>query len=113
MKRYIGQIVVVGGALVLLWFLFIRDNDPYIDREAEFKQRIDSLRQEIQAGKAKIASLDSANHVLDSIVLKDKAALSDIAEKAEEYKQKYNEEHSRITNLSNDSIVSEFTAAFN
>ena len=113
MKRYIAQLIIVWGALVLIWFLFIRNSDPYIDREAEFERRIDSLKQEIQAGKVKIASLDSANHVLDLIVLKDKAALSDIAQKAAEYKEKYNEEHSRITNLSNDSIVSEFTAAFN
>ena len=112
MKRYIAQVVTVWGALILIWFLFIKDSDPYIDREAEFQHRIDSLNLEIQAGKAKIASLDSANHVLDSLVIKDKAQLTEIARKAEVYKQKYNEEHNRILDMSDDSIISEFTAAF-
>jgi len=112
MKRYIAQVVTVWGALILIWFLFIKDSDPYIDREAEFQHRIDSLNLEIQAGKAKIASLDSANHVLDSLVIKDKAQLTEIARKAEVYKQKYNEEHNRILDMSDDNIISEFTAAF-
>ena len=112
MKRYIAQVVTVWGALILIWFLFIKDSDPYIDREAEFQHRIDSLNLEIQAGKAKIASLDSANHVLDSLVIQDKAQLTEIAQKAEVYKQKYNEEHNRILDMSDDNIISEFTAAF-
>ena len=112
MNRYIIQALILWGAIGLIWFLFMYEKDPYVDREAEFKHRIDSLNIEIQAGKAKIASLDSANHVLDSLVIQDKAQLTEIAQKAEVYKQKYNEEHNRILDMSDDSIVSEFTAAF-
>lgn len=112
MNRYIIQALILWGAIGLLWYLFVYNKEPYIDREAEFKHRIDSLNLEIQAGKAKIASLDSANHVLDSLVVQDKAQLTEIARKAEVYKQKYNEEHTRILDMSDDNIISEFTAAF-
>jgi hypothetical protein len=42
----------------------------------------------------------------------DKAKLADIAEKAKQYKNQYEKERNRINNMSDDDIISEFTAAF-
>jgi uncharacterized coiled-coil DUF342 family protein len=46
-------------------------------------------------------------------VTENKTKLSGLKYKADLYKTKYNEEHNRINNLSNDALVSEFTNAFN
>jgi uncharacterized protein HemX len=112
MKRYIVQGLLLWGAIGLLWYLFIYNKNPYEDREAEFQQRIDSLRLQIELGKTEIDSLSRLNRILDSTILQDKAQLTEVAKKAETFKNKYNEEQNRISDMSDDNIISEFTAAF-
>jgi chromosome segregation ATPase len=112
MKRYIVQGVVLWGAIGILWYLFIYNKNPYEDREAEFQQRIDSLKLQIELGKTEIDSLSRLNRILDSTILQDKAQLTEVAKKAETFKNKYNEEQNRISDMSDDNIISEFTAAF-
>ena len=112
MKRYIIQAVIVWGAIGLIWLLFIYNNTSISNKEKEYQAKIDSLQIEIGLNKAKIDSLSSAKLVLDSLVAMDKAKLNEVSKKAEIYRKKYNEEHNRLTDMSDDDIISEFTAAF-
>jgi len=112
MKKYILQGVIVWGAIGLLWLLFMYSNSKISDKEKEYQAKIDSLQIEIGLNKIKIDSLTSAKLVLDSMVAVNKGKLNEVSKKAETYRKKYNEEHTRISNMSNDIIISEFTAAF-
>ena len=113
MKKYILQGVIVWGAIGLLWLLFMYSNSKISDKEKEYQVKIDSLQTQIKINNIKIDSLTSAKLVLDSMVVVNKDKLNKVSKKAEKYRKKYNEEHTRISNMSNDIIISEFTAAFN
>ena len=112
MKKYIIQAVTVWGAIGLIWLLFIYNNTSISDKEKEYQNKIDSLKIEIGLNKIKIDSLTSAKLVLDSLVAIDKVKLNEVSKKSETYRKKYNEEHNRISDMSDDDIISEFTAAF-
>jgi chromosome segregation ATPase len=87
-----------------------------IDAENKIKalnHQIDSLQAHVDSNNVKIAKLDSVATLYKIKVAKDKEKLSGLKAKADLYKNKYNEEHNRITNLNNASVVSEFTNAFN
>lgn len=111
MRKYIIQAVILWGTVGLLWFLFVYDNVDN-SKEKYYQDKIDSLQIEIGLNKNKIDSLTAAKVVLDSLIAIDKNKLADIAKKAKEYKDKYNEEHNRISDMSDDDIIREFTAAF-
>ena len=113
MKKYIIQGVIVWGAIGLLWLLFTYTGLKKSSKEKEYQDKIDSLQIEIGLNKAKIDSLSSAKLVLDSLVAVDKAKLTEVAKKAAAYKDKYDKEHDRLTDMSDDDVISEFTAAFN
>jgi len=112
MKKYIIQGVIVWGAIGLLWLLFTYTGLKKSSKEKEYQAKINSLQIEIGLNKAKIDSLSSAKLVLDSLVAIDKAKLNEVSKKAETYRKKYNEEHNRLIDMSDDDIISEFTAAF-
>ena len=112
MKKYILQGVIIWGAIGLLWFLFIYNNSKVSNKEKYYQDKIDSLQIEIGLNKNKIDSLSAAKVILDSIVAVDKAKLTEVSKKAETYRKKYNEEHNRISDMSDDDIIREFTAAF-
>ena len=111
MRKYIIQAVILWGTVGLLWFLFVYDNVDN-SKEKYYQDKIDSLQIEIGLNKSKIDSLSSAKLVLDSMVAVDKAKLTEVSKKAETYRKKYNEEHNRISDMSDDDIIREFTAAF-
>ena len=112
MKKYIVQAAILWGAIGLLWFLFIYDNSYTNGNIEKYQKTIDSLALEIGKKDVVIASLDSTRAVLDSLVLLDKVKLAETAKKAEAYRKKYNEEIIHINDMSDDSVISEFTAAF-
>jgi len=112
MKKYILQGVVIWGTIGLLWFLFVYNNSKISNKEKYYQDKIDSLQIEIGLNKNQIDSLSAAKVVLDSIVAVDKAKLTEVSKKAETYRKKYNEEHNRISDMSDDDIIREFTAAF-
>jgi hypothetical protein len=56
--------------------------------------------------------LDSVANGYKLQIQEDKTKLADLQAKANTYKQKYNEEHNRISGLAGNALVSEFTNAF-
>ena len=112
MKKYIIQGVIVWGAIGLLWLLFTYTSLKKSSKEKEYQDKIDSLQIEIGLNKAKIDSLSSAKLVLDSLVAVDKAKLTEVAKKAAAYKDKYDKEHNRLNDMSDDDVISEFSKAF-
>ena len=113
MKKYIIQALILWGAIGLCYFLFIYKGVSSNGRIAQYQATIDSLTLEIGKKDITIASLDSTRSVLDSLVVLDKAKLAETAQKAAAYREKYNEELSHINDMSDDAVISEFTAAFN
>jgi len=72
----------------------------------------DSLYSAIDSTTAKIKQLDSIACVLGGMVNEDKKKLGNLNKKANEYKEKYNEEHNRIVAMSNADAALEFANAF-
>ena len=79
----------------------------------------DNLKKELVISRDSIKAMDTIIFrkdiiisVLDSLIAIDKAKLADVAEKAKQYKNQYEKERNRINNMSDDDIISEFTAAF-
>ena len=110
-KDYI--LLVIGSILVgTLYFHWMDKLSTESDKVIQYKKTIDSLQNQIVLNNIKINTLDSIKNTLDSQVIENKKQLSNIANKANYYRRKYNEEHSRIIDLSNDAIISEFSAIF-
>jgi peptidoglycan hydrolase CwlO-like protein len=112
MKKIIIQVVIVCLVGVILYGLFTYKQGYSSDKDKQYQLTIDSLQSEIGKKDTMISTLDSTRKVLDSLIIVDKAKLADIAEKAKQYKNQYEKEHNRINNMSDDDIISEFTAAF-
>lgn len=103
-------------ALILVIFAVYRR----LDQNSELKQQVKELEQ---ANTLLQAQVDSTYTKIDQLAITaegyksqielDKEKLADLQSKADLYKRKYNEEHNRITELSGDALVSEFTNAFN
>lgn len=107
--KFLGYI----GLVLLIVNIFNINPNFRLDKQNEIlSKKIDSLQANIDSNKVKIAQLDSVATVYKQQVIEDKTKLSGLKYKADLYKTKYNEEHNRITNLSNDALVSEFTNAF-
>ena len=98
--------------LLIVNILNINPNFRLGKENEALNNKIDSLQANIDSTKIKIAQLDSVATVYKKQLAEDKIKLSGLKYKADLYKTKYNEEHNRITNLSNDALVSEFTNAF-
>jgi hypothetical protein len=74
--------------------------------------QIDSLQLCVDSNNTAITYLDSIATLHKVKVEEDKKRLTELQLKANHYKTKYNEEHTRIDKLSNAAVVSEFTDAF-
>lgn len=72
----------------------------------------DSLQVHIDSNAVKIEELNVMAEGYRIQIEQDKAKLADLQAKLDFYKRKYNEETSRITKLTGDSLISEFTNAF-
>lgn len=112
MKKYTNFLVLIAVLVVLvLWFG--KKKPTYSSANDErYNRIIDSLQQEINKSHATIATLDSVKNALDSQIAEDKKELRKAANKAAEYKDKYEKEHSRIDDMSDDGIILEFTTIF-
>jgi len=112
MKKFILQLVIACLLGVIIYGLFTYKQGYSSDKDKQYQKTIDSLQLEIGKKDTMISTLDSTRKILDSLIIVDKAKLADIAEKAKKYKKQYEQEHNRINNMSDDDIISEFTAAF-
>ena len=90
-----------------------------LDQNKDLRQQIkeleranDSLQAQVDSTHIKIAELDVIAEGYRIQIEQDKVKLSDLQAKVDFYKRKYNEETSRITQLTGDALVNEFTNAF-
>ena len=111
-KEILKFLGYIGLVLLIVNILNINPNFRLDKQNEILSRKIDSLQANIDSNKVKIAQLDSVATVYKKQVIEDKTKLSGLKYKADLYKTKYNEEHNRITNLSNNALVSEFTNAF-
>ena len=111
-KEILKFLGYIGLVLLIVNILNINPNFRLDKQNEILSKKIDSLQANIDSNKVKIAQLDSVAIVYKQQVIEDKTKLSGLKYKADLYKTKYNEEHNRITNLSNNALVSEFTNAF-
>ena len=112
-KEILKFLGYIGLVLLIVNILNINPNFRLAKENKALNNKIDSLQANIDSSKVKIAQLDSVATVYKKQVIENKTKLSGLKYKADLYKTKYNEEHNRINNLSNDALVSEFTNAFN
>ena len=109
-KDYI--ILVIGSILIGTLYFYVKDFSSDSNKVEQYKITIDSLQKQILITNIKIQKLDSIRTSLDSQITDNKKQLSKIADKANYYQKRYNEEQDRLRNLSNDDIIAEFTDLF-
>jgi hypothetical protein len=112
MKTFLLQLVIFCLLGIVIYGLYNYKLKYNFVKEKEYQNKIDSLQTEIGLNKIKIDSLSTAKIFLDSLVAVDKAKLIKVAKRAEIYRKKYNEEYNRLNDMSDDDIISEFTATF-
>jgi hypothetical protein len=100
----------LGALIATLIVLFALPSNKKFQAELDrLHAQNDSL---YNSTSAKIKQLDSMACVLGNIVNEDKKKLGNLNKKANEFKEKYNEEHNRIIAMSNADAAREFANAF-
>jgi vancomycin permeability regulator SanA len=111
-----GLIVIIGVLLLLIIIQYFTLNknssNNFNNQTTILHQQNDSLLLSISKNESQIHKMDSLIHIYESRVDSSKNKLADLQIIADQNKQKYNEEHNRLINLSNKSVVGEFTNAF-
>lgn len=103
----------LGALITTLIVLFALPSNKKFQSELDrLHAQNDSLYKAIDSTTVKIKQLDSMACVLTIIVNEDKKKLGSLNKKANEYKEKYNEEHNRIITMSNAVAAREFANAF-
>ena len=103
----------LGALIATLIVLFALPSHKKFQAELDrLHAQNDSLYSAIDSTTAKIKQLDSMACVLGGMVNEDKKKLGNLNKKANEYKEKYNEEHNRIITMSNADAALEFANAF-
>ena len=103
----------LGALIATLVVMFALPSNKKFQAELDrLHAQNDSLYNAIDSTTVKIKQLDSIACVLGSAVNEDKKKLSSLNKKANEYKEKYNEEHNRIIAMSNADAALEFASAF-
>ena len=103
----------LGALIATLVIMFALPSNKKFQAELDrLHAQNDSLYNAIDSTTAKIKQLDSMACVLGNTVNEDKKKLSNLNKKANEYKDKYNEEHNRIVAMSNADAAREFANAF-
>ena len=103
----------LGALIATLIVLFALPSNKKFQAELDrLHAQNDSLYNTIDSTTAKIKQLDSMACVLGTIVNEDKKKLGNLNKKANEFKEKYNEEHNRIVAMSNADAAREFANAF-
>jgi len=114
MKKYTRILSYVALILVIIAIYRRLDKSSNLNSKInELERANDSLQAQVDSTHIKIAKLDSIAGGYRVQIQEDKAKLTDLQAKADLYKRKYNEEHNRISELTGDALVSEFTNAFN
>jgi len=114
MKKYTRILSYVALILVVIAvYMRLNQNSNLKEQINELERANDSLQAQVDSTHIKIAELDIIAEGYKIQIEQDKVKLADLQAKADLYKRKYNEEHNRITELSGDALVSEFTNAFN
>lgn len=111
-KHHIGYALLIVLCIVSYYFIIRPENLKLKNRINELHKQNDSLVLDIKQTHLQIKSLDSVANILKFKVEQDKTELAALKTKSDKIKNKYNEEHNRINNLSSKSVVSEFTDAF-
>mgnify|MGYP000220738214 CR=1 FL=1 len=78
----------------------------------ELERVNDSLQAQVDSTHTQIAKLDSIAEGYKLQIQEDKVKLANLQAKADTYKQKYNEKNNRISGLTGNALVSEFTNSF-
>jgi chromosome segregation ATPase len=113
MKKYTRILGYI--ALILTVIAVYRRLDQGKDLKSkinELERTNDSLQAQVDSTQIKIAKLDSIAEGYKLQIEQDKAKLADLQTKADKNKRKYNEENNRISGLTGNALVSEFTNAF-
>lgn len=113
MSKYVRILGYV--ALILTVIAVYRRLDKGTDLKNkinELERANDSLQAQVDSTHTQIAKLDSIAEGYKLQIQEDKAKLADLQAKADTYKQKYNEKNNRISGLTGNALVSEFTNAF-
>jgi uncharacterized coiled-coil DUF342 family protein len=114
MKKYTRILSYVALILVIIAVYRRLDHSTDLnDKINELERANDSLQAQVDSTHLKIAKLDSIAVGYKLQIQEDKTKLADLQAKADLFKRKYNEEHNRISELTGDALVSEFTNAFN
>jgi len=114
--KYINQIlsyiiVIILTLIIINNIRFAKDID-YKNQLKSLHQQNDSLQANVESNKVLINSLSSEINTFKTKIEENKKELADLKHKAKKNKDKYNEESNRINSLSNTSLISEFTIAF-
>jgi len=112
MKNKFYFIIIVALVIVIIFQYFKPNGSKFEDQINELHRKNDSLVLGIKQNKIEILRLDSLSNTYKLKVEADKKELANLKYIAEKNKQKYNEEHNRISALSNTAVVSEFTDIF-
>jgi chromosome segregation ATPase len=104
-------IVIIITLIIINNIRFAKDID-YKNQLKSLHQQNDSLQANVESNKVLINSLFSEINTFKTKIEENKKELADLKHKAKKNKDKYNEESNRINSLSNTSLISEFTIAF-
>jgi chromosome segregation ATPase len=100
---------------IMIYLRFIRSTESNRELKQQIKElelKNDSIQAHVDSTLIQITQLNVIAEGYKVQIEEDKQQLANLQSKADLYKRKYNEEHSRITELSGDALVSEFTNAF-
>lgn len=113
MKKYTRILSYVALILVIIAIYRRLDKSSDLNSKINELERVnDSLQAQVDSTHIKIAKLDSIAEGYKLQIEQDKAKLVDLQAKADKNKRKYNEENNRISGLTGNALVSEFTNAF-
>jgi len=113
MKKYTRILSYVALILVIIAvYRRLDQNSNLNDKINELERVNDSLQAQVDSTHITISKLDSVVNGYKLQIQEEKTKLADLQAKADLFKRKYNEEHNRITGLTGDALVSEFTNAF-
>ncbi len=105
--------IIYSGLVLLIINIFNINPNFNLNKENEvLNHKIDSLQSNIDSFKVKIVKLDSLNSIYEKEVKQNQIKLSELKQKSDLNKKKQNEENNRINNLSNSTLISEFTNTF-
>lgn len=114
MKKYTRILSYIALFLVIVAiYLRLNQNNDLKNKIIELKKANDSLNIQIDSTHLKITKLNSVAESYKIQIQEDQIKLAELQAKADLYKRKYNEEHNRISGLSGDALINEFTNAFN